>query len=500
MFSLLIVDDEEILREGLKDAVPWEDWGFQVVALAGSGEEGLECFAHLRPDVLMTDIKMYELSGLDLLKAAKEMDPECEVVLLSGYEDFHYAKQGIALGAAAYMLKLNLFDEAEQIFLKLRGRLEARQELERNQRDALRKNAAVELGNRLRGEPSSAEELIGDYFVAALHTPAGIASLHAELSRAAADLEWRIAEIGKNILVACIPRSASELERDLPWPDAQRQFIQLMDVHTDVIAGIGAKVPGSAIEVSFRQAMKMVDYGLLHGSARRYAFDEMEASLSDKPVEVPKYDDIQLWIDMNHMDSLVQALDRYMLAAIDSMATIADVKRVALNVLLRLNERLQDKKLDIRPEWEVNVLAALLNRKVGILDIRDWLFSIIHSLAGVCKRAKNDSGSQLEQAIRFIDKNYKQDISLQEVALSLYMSPSYFSVKFKEAAGMNFIDYVTMKRVEQAAALLAGTNKKVVEISREVGYEDEKYFSRVFKREKQVSPGQYRKEKQVSEL
>jgi two-component system response regulator YesN len=161
-----------------------------------------------------------------------------------------------------------------------------------------------------------------------------------------------------------------------------------------------------------------------------------------------------------------------------------------------LNERLQDKKLDIRQEWEVDVLAALLNGKVGILDIRDWLLSIVRCLDGLYKQADNDSGSLLEQAIRFIDKNYKQDISLQGVAQSLYMSPSYFSAKFKEAAGMNFIDYVTMKRVEQAAALLAGTNKKVIEISREVGYEDEKYFSRVFKREKQVSPGQYRKDMQ----
>jgi DNA-binding NarL/FixJ family response regulator len=334
MFSLLIVDDEEILREGLKDAVPWESWGFQVVALAGSGEEGLECFARLRPDVLMTDIKMYEFSGLDLLKAAKELDADCEVVLLSGYEDFHFAKQGIALGAAAYVLKLNLFDEAEQVFQKLRSRLEAKQELERSRRDTLRQNAAVELGKRLRGEPSAAEELLGDYSVAVLHAPAGSALLGNWRDLDELESGWRIAEFGNNIIVACIPRPAFESEGSPPCPDMRQQLRRLMDARADVIAGIGERVPGSAIEVSFRQAMKMVDYGLLHGAARCYAFEETEALLSDKPVEVPKYDDIQLWIDMNQTDALVQALDRYLLAAIGSKLTIVDVKRVALNVLL----------------------------------------------------------------------------------------------------------------------------------------------------------------------
>ncbi|MFB9276422.1 helix-turn-helix domain-containing protein [Cohnella cellulosilytica] len=496
MFSLIIVDDEEILREGLKEAVPWESWGFRVAALAASGEEGLELFESIRPDVLLTDIKMYAFSGLDLLKAAKEIRPQCEVVLLSGYEEFSFAKQGLELGASAYVLKLNLFDELEETFAKLRCQLDARQEEERRRKEAERENAAAELVKRLRGETSPGEGLSGFYSVATI----GAASeernrLLPEAEKIAAGCGWRVVPIGTKYVAVCIPHVRAAESPEALRTEIHSRLRRLTEPYPDAIAGIGSIVRGAEIEVSYRQAMKMVDYGRLHGGGWGFVYDEIASSLAGEPLEAPKYEDIRLWIDLNRADELLQALERYLTAVVNHLKfAIPDVRLVAMNVLMGLNNRMKESGVETDPDSEIDVLVAALNRMDSIADIRDWLFEVVRRLTGSSVHAERDNGDLFEQAIRLIDRNYQNDISLQGIAQSMYVSPSYFSAKFKEAAGVNFVDYVKRKRVDQAAALLVGTNKKIADIAKEVGYADEKYFSRVFKRVKQLSPQQFREE------
>lgn len=494
MYSVVIVDDEDILREGLRDAVPWEEWGFQVTALAGSGEEGLECLARIRPDVLMTDIKMYEFSGLDLLKAAKDIDPQCEVVLLSGYEDFYFAKQGLELGAAAYILKLNLFDELEQVFTRLRNELSARRQEARARNEVKQQSDAAELANRLRGEPTAGTGLHGDYRVAALWSPEGSEPLRAAVEQAAAAGGWKVAAMGRQIVAACIPFPSSPTARRIAWLEADSKLKSLAETaNGTVMTGIGSLAPGAEIEASYRHALKMVDYGRLRQGGSRYVYEEIAPQLAAQPVDAPKYEDIQMWIDLNRTDELQRALARYMTAAVyDPKLSTADVKSVAMNVLVCLSNRAKEKEITLDPEWKINVLVTKLNLLDSMLDIRDWLLGVSSRLTELCPNKGKESEDLIEQAIRFIDRNFKNDISLQELAQSLYMSPSYLSVKFKDTVGMTFIDYVKMKRIDQASALLTETTKKIADIAREVGYDDEKYFSRVFKKEKGVSPQQFR--------
>lgn|GEM_PF-6351062 len=495
MFSLIIVDDEDILREGLKDAVPWESWGFRVAALAGSGEEGLELFEAMRPDVLLTDIKMYAFSGLDLLKAAKEIRPQCEVVLLSGYEEFSYAKQGLELGASAYILKLNLFDELEETFAKLRCQLEARQAEERKRKEAERQSATAELVRRLRGELSPGEELPGFYSVAVIRTVSEPDRLLPMADKIAVDCGWRIVPLGPKCVAVCIPHARAAANPEAWRAESYSKLRLIADSCPDAIAGIGSAVRGAELELSYRQAMKMVDYGRLHGRGWRFAYEEIAPSLDEAPLEALKYEDIRLWIDLNRTEELLQALERYLAAVVNHLKlAIADVRLVAMNVLMNLNNRMQENGVETEHESEIDVLVAALNRMDSILDIRDWLREVVRRSAGSYAHTNRDNRALFEQAIRLIDRNYKNDISLQGIAQSMYVSPSYFSIKFKEAAGMNFVDYVKMKRMDQAAALLIGTTKKISDIAKEVGYADEKYFSRVFKRAKWISPQQFREE------
>ncbi len=495
MFSLIIVDDEEILREGLKDAVPWESWGFRVAALAASGEEGLERFEAIRPDVLLTDIKMYAFSGLDLLKAAKEIRPQCEVVLLSGYEEFSFAKQGLELGASAYILKLNLFDELEETFAKLRCQLETRQAEERQRKEAQRQSATAELAKRLRGEPSPGEELTGVCSIATIGAISDRDRLLPELEKIAADCGWRVVPIGTKYVAVCIPHSEPSTNREAARAEIHSRLRRMTDPYPDAIAGIGSAVHGTEVEVSYRQAMKMVDYGRLHGGGRGFVYDEIAPSLAEGPLEAPKYEEIRLWIDLNRTEELLQALERYLTAVVNHLKfAIADVRLVAMNVLMSLNNRMKENGVETAPDSEIDVLVAALNRMDSIADIRDWLGEVVRRSTGTYAHAERDNRALFEQAIRLIDRNYQNDISLQGIAQSMYVSPSYFSAKFKEAAGVNFVDYVKRKRMEQAAALLVGTTKKIADIAKEVGYADEKYFSRVFKRVKQVSPQQFREE------
>ena len=124
MYKLLIVEDETFIRKGLKAGIPWKDYGFRVIGEAANGREALDLVRDAPPDVVMTDIRMPVMNGLDLMQKLRESNPKVRIVILSGYDEFAYAQKGISFGASAYVLKPTKDEEIREVFCKLKNDLD----------------------------------------------------------------------------------------------------------------------------------------------------------------------------------------------------------------------------------------------------------------------------------------------------------------------------------------------------------------------------------------
>ena len=125
MYKLLIVEDEEILRNGLITTIDWTKLGFQIIGCGKDGQEGFQKAKQLEADVVLTDIRMPKMNGLDMARQIKQFNKNIEIVFLSGYDEFSYAKQGLDIGVFNYIMKLNMYEEIEKVFTKLKKHLDA---------------------------------------------------------------------------------------------------------------------------------------------------------------------------------------------------------------------------------------------------------------------------------------------------------------------------------------------------------------------------------------
>ena len=507
MFTLLIVEDEDVIREGLVHAIPWNQYGYRVAGSARNGEEGLALFKTLRPDVVMTDIKMPDMDGLEMLAAVRELDRDVQVVLLSGYEEFEFAKKGMQYGAFAYMLKLTLFDEIAPVYRRLHEKLTERRKNEKKITELTNLKTSRDFQKVLQGDSGAGMALRGkNCAVMVLWCPEN--DQREQLMNGLANAT----EVGNSqrlianqdeahiVLAYAFDSDPAIMERFLT-DQAEKLGKRLEDgCCEDYFIGVGGYKTQAELAVSYQEAMKMVDYGRYHVTKGIYVYSKIKTSFARNRVSI----DGRLlanWIDLNKQDKLQELLaDLYAQMLENDGYFFPDLRGIYNEVLLRLNTYVKTLQANHDGLENVDQLIRHLNQMDSMLEMKDWIvpkIAKIYSQIEDCQ--KEASFENLQRVTEYVARNYRSDIKMQEMAELVYMSPPYFSVRFKEVMGLNFTDYLKQIRLQKAVELLTATNKKVFEIAAAVGYEDEKYFCRVFKSVMRMSPHQYR-EKQRADM
>lgn len=535
LYSVMLVDDEEEVREAIARKLDWESMGFKVVGTAENGEEALEIAEQLRPDVVMTDIKMPFMDGLTFCRRLKENQMNTKVVIFSGFDEFDYAKEAIKLEVEEYILKPINAAELREVFERLKETLDREIAEKRNMdyfyryyQESLPIMKDQFLTGLIQGRipPDRIEELSNSYQLplkAPFYSVAEIHMDHTNNNRSHGhDPEtWKrmLAVSGKQILdeqVADMFQFHSFLHLDcivvigmLQDSSGIRRMIHYLDqfckickrvLSVNTTAGIG-QICDSLVQLPFSYggAVDAVEARVLIEPDQAIYIKDIEPNskaafmLEDQAVQ-----NIMRAVKLgteeelkNEVQSMIQHMKKSMLNVNQYQITLMEIVTETLKVIGAYGvETVQvfGTGFDLyRDPAQFETLEML----------EHWLLDTMLRLRSFIRRERKDTAKLLvEKAIQYIGEHYgKSELSVDMLCNHLNVSPAYFSALFKKETGMTFVAYLTRIRLERAIYLLEATDQKTYMIAESVGYTEPNYFSYVFKKKYGISPSRYRLQK-----
>ena len=406
IYQVLIVDDEEIVCRGLARFVKWEKYGFQVSGTAASGEEALSILGKKPIDLIFMDIRMPQMTGLELLKLVKEQYPQTKCVILSGYSDFSYAQEAIRNGASDYLTKPVVLKDIETLLERLSSEFTHQQK----------------------------ESLIHTNRMEALLLSAVKGYSHIDPHRY--DLPNLKQWYGLSMLLK--NKSFSQMEIDEKKQQMRSQISSVIPSAIfldDELSSLFALLPWES-DTSFDSLTALLEqlcFGLKEwscgASSLKYGFGELQEGWEESRKA-------QLFHQTKPTDSII---------------------------------------------LYSNIKQNLACTPTPALDISREV-----------PDEKNINKDVIQEIQNFICCHYAENISLNSLAEQFYLHPNYLSRLFKEKTGHNFVEYLTEIRMEKVKELLRSSNKKIIEICDMTGYDNPRYFSKVFKQYTGMTPREYR--------
>lgn len=488
IYTILIVEDEDIVREGLVETIPWEEMGFRVVSQAANGKEALSKFRSKPTDVVLTDIRMPEVDGVALLRAIKEQSPSTQVIFISSYAEFEYAQRAIEYKAFSYIIKTELFDELEKVLLELYAFLD-RQRCSRAQEASQRR--ARESQQLFKGIQTGSWEAAprGPWYqiVAVPRSSAGTVSVPENEEK---NLLYGTSEKGDMIFLL------SEAEEETLSFAIQKLFRRLFAGGQGILAAGGSKREQGEIGRSYYEAMKTID--ILPGSSRGiYLYRELEKDLEPwQNKERWSTETMVRLLTNGKTEEFLGEMKQYIsgcahmrdMYIYDCRAHISSIFSRAADIYGGALREIYHSVLQRFAQYD-HFPALLTAVEEASLQVEEAL----------C-RMKRKNEDEMQQILNFVQVNFRSDLRLQDIAEHFYLSVPYLSALFKKHVGMTFTNYLREYRLRWAAHLLETTRFNVQKISSEVGYLDSRYFVRLFSEAYGMTPSEYRarlKEKNI---
>ncbi|TVX97322.1 response regulator [Cohnella terricola] len=529
MYKIILIDDEDEVREGIKYKTPWKEYGFELIGDFENGRDAWEAMETLKPDAVITDICMPFMDGLELTQLIYESFRDVKVVIVTGFEDFDYAQRAIKLKVNDYLLKpLNLQEFTD--FLSGMKRELDEEHSRKNDLSSLKSQLhqsfpllkerflerlvagtmpqeELESGLdtfRIRLDGSSVAAFVGDLDEPKAGSPK-LSDSDLELHRFGAyNIMQEIVETEhggvvfrtRDHKVAAFISASPErlaLHAEKLAGDVRRS----VEKYLNRTMTIGVGRPGASLEgspVSFREALSALDYRFMLGTNRTISIRDVEfGSGGSRPLNNDWEKKMIAAMRTGSGDNVTNALQ----AGFDELRSSGKPADKIFGIIHKLVAALMNwiAETGLRPEdsFEDDVFAQIGAMKT--LDaIQSWLNGqCLRILADMSAKRSNVASLQMMEAERFITGHYmNEELTLNDICSHLYISTSYFSTLFKQHTGMTFVEYLTRTRIEQAKQLLAITTHKTYEIAQQVGYGDPHYFSVIFKRHTGLTPKEYR--------
>ena len=543
MLKIFLAEDEVVVRETIKRMIPWEELGFELVGEAADGEMALPLLIRQQPDLLITDIKMPFMDGLTLARLAKKEIPGLKVVILSGYDDFNYAKQAIGIGVEDYLLKPITKNALIERLSEIRSRYEhektQKEYYEKFQREmqAYEKNSSRDFFEALVGGSMDmmevykrAEKLGLDIVAEAYNVLIFTMNCDEDFSgQRDENSSWEAEslELLENFFAghssAMLFRSnifsygvllkgqrETIEENTRACVDEIRKILSRQDGRREWFLAVGQSVERlSQIQKSYHTASRAFSQRYLYDENILY-YDEME-TMEHPGGQAETEDNAYLQkVDVNALNpAILQKFlsnglqeetenfvkDYFYAIGQEPMESLVFRNYVILNVRFSVisfikglgcdtNEMESADTEEVLAESGKNMESAITYAKKMIsqaIEIRD-------------QNSGNKNRSILKTAVDFIDSHYMdEEISLNTVANVANVSSNHFSALFSQNMGQTFIEYLTTLRMNKAKELLRCTGMRSSEIAGEIGYKDAHYFSYLFKKTQGMTPSDYRK-------
>ncbi len=534
MLRVFLVEDESIIREMLRDTVPWDQLGYQFVGEAGDGEMALPLIRQRKPDVLITDIRMPFMDGLALSRLVLQEFPAMKIIILSGYDDFEYARQAIGIGVERYLLKPVTKSALMEVLTQVRDKLEEeldrqnyqerfRQEAQEYEQYARRRFVERVVSGQLTVQQIY-EEAAGldldlraqSYNLAFFSTPpegpgaAGYSEQAARVRDALLEYflkrpEYVLLRWNLNAYLLLILGDAERMEGlSRACVEQVKGQYEALEEGVGWYVALGQPTPRlSALPACFEEVSRLW--------ACRYLLPRQHLLTSQTVGELPGQSDEA---DLSHIDPA--RVNPNILLGVLQSAGVEEVEGFVEEYLHSLSEGLRSQPfcqflmlqarftavgyvsgtLGVDQQAFLGQLDCLdlVGKSVTPEELRGFLTQVLLQAVLLRENASTTQGKGLlKQAMAYIDSHFTdEDLSLNRVAREINLSANYLSAVFSQETGATFTEYVTSKRMERARELLRTTDKRSGEVAFAVGYRDPHYFSFLFKKTQGCTPRDYR--------
>lgn len=531
MLKVFLVEDEFVVREGIKKNIDWQSHGYEFCGEASDGELAFPMIQKLKPDIVITDIKMPFMDGLTLSRLIKKEMPWIEIIILTGHQEFEYAKEGIKIGVAEYLSKpisgAELLKEVDALAVKIeekRQEREIREKYKKEMEENFLKARKDLFQHLVAGEKTPAEllELAGEldidlsamwYNIVLLKMQSQYHA-HDEFSNSLVNLEQKFKQLedvnhlltfdrnleGKALLFKADTKE--ELEQFQKDYLGKMQEIMAEYAHVRYFGGIGEPVNRlRELPTSFEKASHAFAHRYLVSDSRIIGCEETESAVYMEKDEFnisnvdPKQIDrnkIKEFLKLGDSHEVIYFVEEFFKdlgnGAMKSNIFRQYITMDAYFCVVDFLEGLQISREEIEP---LDVASGMLQSQESAME---YVVRIIQKALELReKTASNRYGDVVDEVMRYIEKNYAdEELSLNLLASHVNFSPNHLSMIFSQQTGQTFIKYLTDYRMNKAKELLRCSGKRSSAIALEVGYKDSHYFSYLFKKTQGMTPTQYR--------
>lgn len=508
MIKILIADDESFTREGIKEMVNWEKLNISEIREAYDGVNALEILEDYEPNILLTDVKMPRLDGINLAFKTRELYPNCIILFMSGYSDKEYLKSAIKLKAINYVEKPIEIDELEESLNT------AVIEFSKNNviQNSIEKNFINDISTIK--DPKTIDSIINSYFPKGFNEKISTSFYVTVLVRTIESIQDNstncINEI-KSIIHLYNFDGFVSLEKD------HEITIQLF--FSKNITSINNSKIFSSFFVSLDEYLKTFTKYYIYVGSIVHDIKDMYISYSDAvqlrdrsffkdynsiifndnctknfTFDTNIYEDFDLSLKNEDKQNLIKIINNLTYSILlSSNAEVSYIKDIYYKMLLKIINYSKNKNLDISKYINDNNVFDIVMSFNNIYEIKHYLLDKIDELF-IALNEKNQCNEPALKIIKYIHNNYSNyDLSLDDISKNTFLTPAYICVIFKDYTGKTVNKYISEHRIKKAKELIKNPDIKMSDIAQEVGFRDGNYFAKIFKKETGCSPTEYRR-------
>lgn len=534
--KVLIVDDEAVIRIGLKSIINWEANDFELIGEASDGKKALQLTREQQPDITITDIKMPVMDGLEYIRQIQSLPKKPRVVVLSSYNDFELVKGAMKLGAEDYLLKLNMEpDDLLHVLENIRCKIdECRVQEDSTQflNEQVQKNIPILRRNLLKDilkhSDNQHQELLAtlnflnirlnmDHLFCLAVKIGALYRFEDMMEEELAALNSSIINIIEEIIGDdfhgnCFQGKTGQfyvlLSPKIDYTDGQlrdrlistsRRLIEILKQYVNITAAIGVSGEHSGLTgiwEAYHQAVAAVGYRFFKGKEQVVFWDEVSSFQTSNQSYVISGLKERIWkaLSLRQEAEVAQIFTSIQQDSAKLSLSREQAGNLALELLFTIYEFFERFQIVAK---DVLVLSFRTPQQLIYLEsysqLQEWIGLLKEDLIGYLKKEQaTDYPRIITKAKKYIEEHYNQEISLKEVAKTLNLNPSYFSTIFKQYTGISYTDYLTNVRINLGKDLLRDTEYKVYEISKMLGYQNDYYFNRIFKKLTGITPLEYK--------
>ena len=533
--KILLVDDEEQVRKIIAKKIMWEKLGYELIGNVGNGREALELIEVNEPDVVLTDIRMPFMDGLELASRLKEEYPDIKVIIFSGFDEFEYAKQALKYNVIEYILKPVNIEEMTEILRKVRQSIVDDILKKRNiekLREAYMKGLPVIkerfLTDLIHGKLKSRAEIqqkmslyqiplafqegylvttlmLTDKKIDRTNAIEGIDQEEMQYFSVKQYLEEMLQNQYDNIFLRTT--SGWSVILGIRKGERGRKVVMLLNnfcrsckklLDIEITAGVGSVVSDiMEIESSYQESKEALGYYRIMGKGKAIYIQDVEPGQNESLLSEEKLEDqLMVSIKFGSEEKVCQCIDEIVDQA--EGKKIHDNQVMIYYISLVINLMKFAEKCDVHTGDGEDISRDYIEQIFQIKSadrMKEWMKEICLNIQKEIGREREDATLKLiNQAKAFIEMHYQEpSLSVEMICQELHISPAYFSTIFKKEVGESYVSYLTDLRLKKALELLKDTTDKTYVIAEKVGYSEPNYFSYVFKKKFGVAPSKYYK-------